>query len=148
MKNIFFAFCLIISCVSLKAQDTLHIKIGFFFAPQGGISLNNPSEGFTTITPVSFVTTFSKGENVLNAMYNMTFNKVQVVYWRELGSSTGVYASLNKSVLARGGYASLGVTGSVASGRAIGFLDIGSNWHKWTPTFYIGAIIPLTVAVK
>ncbi len=148
MKNIIFVCCLFSTLTTLRAQDTLSVKVGIFFAPQALINLKDPSQGSATITPVSLCLSFAKGRGVVNAMYNLTYNKVQLVYWHELVGPTGLYAVVNKGVFSKGGYTSLGVTRSVAAGRAVGFFEVGSNWHEWTPTVYFGAIIPLMFQVK
>jgi len=148
MKNIIFACCFIFALTSLNAQDSLHLKVGFFFAPQAGISFQSLEEGTYTITPVSACASFSKGRSVLNAMYNLTYNKVQLVYWHKLGKYTGAYTALNKSVFTKGGYASVGVSRDVYGGNAFGFFEIGSTWNKWSPVIYIGAIIPLTLSIQ
>ncbi len=140
-----FLFCLPIKS---PAQDTLHIKIGFFFNPQGYINLQEIEKGFSTITPVFFVTSFAKGKGGVNVMYNMTFNNIQGVYFHKLYRSVGTYLCVNKSVLTEGGYTSIGLTRSLAEGRATGFFEFGSNWNNWTPAIYTGVIIPFTIKVK
>jgi len=147
MKHIF--VCLILFASSLlNAQNTLKIKTGFLFAAQGALSLETPSKGFSTFTPVSAVVSFVKGKSMVNVVYNMTSNKAGLLYWHQLGNSNGYYAACNKNVFTKGGYAGTGVTKSVADGRAIGFLEFGSTWHEWNPALYVGAIIPLTFKVK
>lgn len=148
MKNIIFASCFFLIFTSVKAQDTLSINAGFTLTPQGTISLQNPEKGFSSITSVAACVSFSKGNTMVNAMYSLTSNKVQMVYWHKLGHMTGIYTSFNKSVLTKGGYASVGVTRAVAGGRATGFFEIGSTWHEWHPAIYTGAIIPLMFKVK
>lgn len=135
-------------CIPAKSQDTMHIKIGFFFSPQGTISLQTPEKGFSALTPVLFVTQFSKGKGGVNVMYNMTYNNIQLVYFHSLYKKIGTYLIASKRVLANGGYAGTGLTRSVADGRAVGFFEFGSAWNKWSPALYTGVIIPLTLKLK
>ncbi len=147
MKSIFVCLLAIIS-LSLNAQDSLKIKTGFLFSAQGSLSLQTPSKGFSTFTPVSAVVSFVKGKSMVNVVYNMTSNKVGMLYWHKLGSSTGYYIACNKNVFTKGGYAGTGLAKSIADGRAMTFCEFGSTWHTWSPAIYIGAIIPMTFRIK
>lgn len=130
------------------AQDTLKVKLGFFFVPQGVCNLEKTEDGLSSIAPILAVVSFNKGKSVFNIMYNMTFNKVQLVYAHQISSVCGMYLLSNKSALAKGGYSSIGVTRSVMDGKANAFLEFGSGWTNWGPTIYAGAIIPLVFRIK
>lgn len=150
MKKYVFLFLTLVFTFhfSAKAQDTMHIKMGFFFNPQGSISLQTPEKGFSAIVPIFFVTQFVKGKGGVNVMYNMTYNNAQVAYFHKLCGSLGTYLLINKHVLSNGGYVSAGVTRSLADGRANGFFEFGSAWDHWSPVIYTGLIIPFTMKVK
>ncbi|MBP6866502.1 MAG: hypothetical protein KBC12_03100 [Candidatus Pacebacteria bacterium] len=147
MKHIFVC-SLLFAASFLNAQDSLKIKTGFLFSAQGSLSLQTPSKGLVTFTPVSAVVSFIKGKSMVNVVYNMTSNKVGMLYWHKLGNSNGYYVACNKNVFTKGGYAGTGLTQSVADGKAIGFFEFGSTWHAWSPAIYMGAIMPLTFRIK
>lgn len=150
MKNLpkCLVFLFLCSFFSAQSQDTLQVKAGLFFNPQGLISYKNPSKAFSTITPLFAVLQFKKDHNVFNAMYNLTYNNLQGVYWHEFSPKIGGYLLLNKNIFVKRGYASIGVTREVADGRAIAFAEFGSTWNEWNPQTYIGVAMPLMFRVK
>lgn len=129
-KFIIFIAMILIGFSESQAQDTLKVKLGFFFVPQGIFDLKKTKDGLSTVTPVFAVASFNKGKSVVNVMYNMTFNNVQVVYFQQISSVFGMYLVSNKHVLAKSGYSGIGATRSVMDGKANAFFEFGSGWDN------------------
>ncbi len=130
------------------AQDTLQIKLGFLFVPQAVVNLHATEKGATTVIPLLAVTSFIKGNNVINVIYVTPFNAMQLVYYNQFSKESGAYIVGNKNIQARGGYAGIGITRYVAKNPANLFFEIGTSWDKWNPQVHVGAIIPMTFKIK
>lgn len=130
------------------AQDTLHVNVGFMFVPQGAMNLEKPDKVFLPVLPIFAVASFVKGKTTINAMYCMTFNTLQVICLEKFTPNFGVYLKVNKSIFANTGYAGVGVTRSVADGKANAFIEVGSGWNIYTPALSMGVIIPFTFKIK
>lgn len=150
MKKVTSLIPLLFCVFFAQSQNSLQIKAGLFFNPQGYINWNwqNPEKGFSGITPLFAVLQLKKGPNVFNAMYNLTYNNLQGVYWHGFTEKVGGYILLNKNIFAKKGYASIGITREVADGRAIAFAEFGSTWNEWNPQTYIGVAIPMMFQIK
>lgn len=131
-----------------SSKDTLKIKIGYFFCPQGTIKMKNMNSGTSVVTPVFGVVQFIKGKGLVNIMYNMAGNNLQVVYFHEITPLVGTYLVSNKNMLDNDGYSGLGFTRNVMNGNAVAFLEGGSGWKTWDPAIFAGVIFPLTFRIK
>lgn len=145
MKKLIVITLLVIS-MNVCAQDSVIVRMGFLFCPQGSISVKQAETGFKVFAPLSGVVVISKGKNTLIPQYNLTANAVGVLYARSISENAGVYAFGNKCILSKGGYASVGVTKQL--GIAKGFLEVGTTWNNWSPDVTIGVILPLTFKIK
>lgn len=144
------AVIFLVGCVQLNAknEDTLKVKIGFFLVPQGIIDFQKIETGLYSANPVFAVCSFIKDKSLINVMYNMTINNIQVVYTYQISKVCGVYLAINKSILTTDGYSGIAVTRSVMSGNANAFFEFGSGWNSWNPTIHTGVIIPLMFQIK
>lgn len=145
---IIFAMVLIGFSELSQGQDTLKIRIGFFFVPQGTANLLNAWSTISSITPVFAVTSFNRGKSTVNVMYNITGQKAQVVYARQLSKAFGMYLLSYKNILTSDGYSGIGATRDVLDGKASAFVEFGSSWNNFTPLIFTGVIIPLVFRIK
>ncbi len=131
-----------------SAQDTLQIRTGFIFVPQAIVNLRKPAQPAKTTYPLSAVVSFSKGSNLVNAMYTVNFNALQIVYLRKLSENAGTYAVGTKSLEKNSGYFGIGATHKITNGNANVFFEIGSLWNEWGPEIHTGIIMPCTFVIK
>lgn len=150
MKNIVTAIAaLIILASTANAQtDSLKINAGIVIAPQGGISLSEPSKGFQAFMPVLAVVSLTKKNTTFVPMYNVANNTVGILIAQDFTPKFGGYVIAMKSVLAKGGYTGVALTTPVANGRANGFVEVGTSWESFSPSIYVGVIIPFKFKVK
>lgn len=132
--------------INVYAQDSVSVKIGFRFNPQGSISIKQIKKGSQLVTPLLLVVVVNKGKNTFLTHYNLIANAVGVTYARAITDDIGVYAFGNKFVLSKGGYASVGVTRKL--GFSYGFVEFGTTWNKWSPDINVGVIIPFAFQMK
>jgi hypothetical protein len=151
MKNIVTAIVasiILASTANAQTSDSLKINAGIVIAPQGGISLSGSSKGFQAFIPVLAVVSLTKKNTTFVPMYNVANNTAGILIAQDFTPKFGGYVIAMKSVLAKGGYTGVALTTPVANGRANGFVEVGTSWASFSPSIYVGVIIPFKFKVK
>ena len=129
-------------------KSTTEWKAGFIFAPQGGIKLKNPESGFKQYNPLFFAVLATKGKITVNPFYALGGNNVGLVLEYSWNPNLGTYLVANKNIHRNEGYAGIGTDTPIAGGRALAFVEIGSEFQSFDPEFFFGIFIPLFHSFK
>lgn len=133
---------------STASKSTTEIKLGFMFAPQGGISLKDQSKGFESFYPMFIVTQIFKKDWIITPFYNMTANCYGTAVEYAVTKKCGLYVVGTKGILKGGGYVGAGIDTPVMGELAAGFVEVGTDWPDGNPYLFTGVFIPLTFRLK
>jgi len=125
-------------------KNKLKVNFGFMLSPQGCLSAENPSNGFTASIPLFVIIPIEKGNLSLAPIYSLTDNAVGgfIQYsFRKLG----VYAVGIRNIQCSGLYLGVGAGIPVAQKRASAFIEVGALRGEWDPLIFAGLSIPFTV---
>ena len=128
-------------------DNSLKIKAGIMLAPMASISIKKPS-GFTAITPMFTVVSFTKGKTTVIPSYCFSVNSVNLFVTRDVTLKFSPYIVHMHGTASKWDYTGIGATTPVTNGLASMFVEFGSNWKQFNPIFYTGVYIPLKFKVR
>ena len=149
MKKLFLVLIISILSININAQsDSLKnkfkINFGLMLTPQGGMSMKNSLEGFTTSIPLFVILPLEKGNISLTPIYSLTDNSAGGFITYSF-PKLGIYVVGIKNIKVSGLYLGIGAGMPVAEKRASAFIEIGALQEKWDPLIFMGLSIPFTV---